>query len=308
MPKTVGDLTLRLPIADEAGSDPASLLDIARRAEDAGFSAVSISDHVVMGPRADLYPWGDFPFPPDAPWSEPLTVLTAIAARTSSLRLTTGILIVPLRPAALLAKWVATLDVISGGRLELGVGTGWQKEEFDAIGVDHGLRGQMLTDYVGACRALWTASPASFHAPTVDFTDVWCDPKPVTVAGPAILFSGTLTPRNERRIVDLGDGWIPIMGERRSGIADGVARLRGLYEKHGRPQADLRVRSGARIATDAAGAPDVAATIESAPAMLDLGVTDIDLPFSFFVRHVDGIPAFFDAAAAAIASSGWVRS
>jgi len=117
-------------IAAEEGSDPASLIAIAQRAESAGFSAVSLSDHVVMGAHADRYPWGDFAFPPEAPWNEPLSVLTAIAASTHRLGLTTSILIVPLRPAALLAKWAATIDVVSGGRLELGVGTGWQKEEF----------------------------------------------------------------------------------------------------------------------------------------------------------------------------------
>lgn len=290
-------LTLRLPVAGEFGSDPATLIDLARRAERAGFGAVSISDHVVMGAHADLYPWGDFPFPPGDPWYEPLTVLTAVAASTTTIGLTTGILIVPLRPAALLAKWAATLDVVSGGRLELGVGTGWQKEEFDALGLDHTSRGAMLTDYMAACRAMWGPDPASFESPTVTISRIWCDPKPVQAGGIPVLFSGTLTPRTIRRIVELGDGWIPIMGERRAGIAAGIGTLRERYREAGRDPATLRVRSAARVTSDLAG------SLERSADLIDAGVTDLDLPFSFFVRSADDVDRFFDEATEAI--SGW---
>lgn len=295
------EITLRLPIADEAGSDPAGLLELARRAEDAGFHAVSLSDHVVMGPNVDRYPWGDFPFSPAAPWVEPLTMLTAIAASTTRLRLTTGILIVPLRPAALLAKWAATIDVVSGGRLELGVGTGWQEEEFGALGLDHSSRGRMLTDYIGACRALWTDSPAAFESPTVSFSQIWCEPKPTRPGGPPVLFSGTLTERNRRRIVELGDGWIPIMGARRSEVKDGTDALRELYSAAGRPADDLRVRCAARVVND-----DVSATIESASVLVEAGATDVDIAFSQIARSADQFGAFFDAAGKAIVSAGWV--
>lgn len=295
-------LTLRLPIAAEPGSDPATLLDTARQAEEAGFTAVSISDHVVMGAHADRYPWGEFPFPPEAPWYEPLSVLTAIAARTTRLGLTTGILIVPLRPAALLAKWAATIDVISGGRLELGVGTGWQKEEFDAQGLDHQARGQMLTDAIGACRALWRDDPARWTSPTVTVTDIWCDPKPVRPEGIPILFSGTLTARNQRRIVELGDGWIPIMGERRDGIAAGVSQLRRLFEEAGRDPDTLRVRSAARIGRDDEGRPDVAASLDRSRDLLDAGVTDLDLPLTAFPDR----DRFFRDSADYIAAADWV--
>lgn len=299
MPKT--RITLRLPIAAEPGSDPASLIETARQAEAAGFSAVSISDHVVMGAHADRYPWGDFPFPPEAPWYEPLSVLTAIAAATTRLGLTTGILIVPLRPAALLAKWAATVDVISGGRLELGVGTGWQKEEFDALGADHGQRGQMLTDYIGACRALWTQTPAAWTSPSVSFTETWCEPKP-TPGGIPILFSGTLTPRNLRRIVELGDGWIPIMGERREGIAAGAAELKRRFEEAGRDPGSLRVRSAARIGRGGDGRPEVAATVERSRDLVDAGVTDLDFPLSVFPDR----EGFFEQAASAIGATDWI--
>ena len=293
------EITFRLPIADEPGSDPAGVLELARRAEDSGFHAVSLADHVVMGPNVDRYPWGDFVFGPAAPWLEPLTVLSALSTATRNLRLTTSILIVPLRPAALLAKWAATLDVLSGGRLELGVGTGWQEEEFRAMGLDPAARGRMLTDHIGACRALWEESPAEFDSPTVSFSDIWCEPKPTRRI--PVLFSGTLTERNRRRIVELGDGWIPIMGARRTEVKDGIDTLRELYVAAGRPAEELRVRCTARIVNS-----DAAATIESAAVLVEAGVTDIDIAFSQMARSADEFDAFFAAASKAIPAAGWV--
>src|SRR5207253_3110283 len=106
------------------GGDWRGLADVARQAEDAGVDRIVLSDHVVMGRNTHEYKWGRFPQPPDAPWLEPLTILAAMAAVTSSIRLATGILIAPLRPAALLAKTAATIDVLSGGRLDPRGGTG----------------------------------------------------------------------------------------------------------------------------------------------------------------------------------------
>ena len=126
------------------------LVDLGRAADDAGVDRIVVVDHVVMGEHTENYAWGKFPVPPDAPWFEPLTMLTAIAAVTARVRLATGILIVPLRPAALLAKQVATLDQLSGGRVDLGVGTGWQREEYDAQGLPFERRGQLLTIHAEA--------------------------------------------------------------------------------------------------------------------------------------------------------------
>jgi probable F420-dependent oxidoreductase len=273
------------------------VIELAQRAEAAGFGAVSLSDHVVMGPHADRYPWGDFRFPPEAPWNEPLTLLTAIAMATTHVELTTGIVIVPLRPAVLLAKWTATIDVLSKGRLELGVGTGWQREEFDAMGIDYSLRGQMLTDGIGACMALWTSSPASFRSPTVNFEQIWCDPKPTRPGGVPVLFSGTLNARNKRRIVELGDGWIPIMGERRPGIAAGVDELRRLFEAAGRDPATLRVRSTARVGST------ISETLERSKALVEVGVNDIDVPLT--AHDYSDVEEFFTEAHSGLKEAGW---
>jgi len=114
------------------GAEWSGLLDLARAADEAGVDRIIVNDHVVIGRNTDAYVWGRFPTGPDAPWLEPFTCLAAIAAVTSQVRLGTGIVIAPLRPAVVLAKTVATLDVLSGGRVDLGVGVGWQKEEYDA--------------------------------------------------------------------------------------------------------------------------------------------------------------------------------
>jgi probable F420-dependent oxidoreductase len=292
---------LMLPVGGEFGAHPRSLVDLAQRAEAAGFAAVSLSEHVVMGPRVDRYPWGKFPFPPEDPWVEPLTVLTAVAATTERIGLTTAVLIAPLRPAALLAKWVATVDQIASGRLVLGVGTGWQQEEFAAAGVDYAARGRVLNDTIAACRALWKSTPASFASQTVSFDELYCEPKPTRPGGPEILFAGTLSERALQRIVSLGDGWIPIMGERREGIASGAVALREAFAVAGRDPDALRIRSTVRVRLDPAGRPDIGATLHGASALLEAGVTDPALPLSAFVHGPADVAGFFERAAVALA-------
>jgi probable F420-dependent oxidoreductase len=288
-------ILVSLPVGSRnGGGDPRAQVELAKRVESAGADGIVLADHVVLGKHVDKYPWGTFPFPSDSPWLEPLTVLTAIAAVTERITLTTGILIVPLRPAALLAKTVATLDVLSGGRVELGVGTGWQAEEFTAQGLDPAQRGQLLTDYVGACRELWRGGPVSFESPTVSFEGLWSQPTPVREGGPAILFSGTLTKRNLDRIVRLGDGWIPIMGESADGIGDGVRMLRKALQEAGRDPDALIVRAPAPMQTDDDGAPSLGATLDGLDTLTDLGVTDINLNLTAYARDEAGLPGYFE--------------
>ena len=276
-------LLVSLPVGTHLhGDDPGALVQLARSIEDAGADGVVLADHVLLGKHVERNPWGTIPFPSDAPWLEPLTVLTAIAVATERLKLTTGILIVPLRPAALLAKTAATLDVLSGGRLELGVGTGWQEEEFSAQGVEYEQRGRILTDFIGASRALWTDSPATFHSESVSFDEVWSEPKPVRAGGPPVLFSGTLTSRNLDRIVRLGDGWIPIMGESLEGIGAGIEQLRAAYTEAGRNADQLIVRAPLPVRRDSDKTPVLGATLAGAETLAEIGVTDVYLTFTAF--------------------------
>ena len=220
-------LTIQLPSGATYGAwlaaDWRRLLDLARTAEDAGADRLVVVDHVLMGTHADeQYHWSKRPFPPpDTPFLEPLSSLGAVAAVTHRVRLSTRILIAPLRPAALLAKSVATLDVLSGGRMELGVGVGWQREEYDAQGLDWSKRGELLTDTMGACRALWSGSPCSFRSASVTFEDVYCAPRPIQSRLP-VWFGGVLHSKNLARLADLGDGWIPIMTARLEDVRQGA--------------------------------------------------------------------------------------
>jgi probable F420-dependent oxidoreductase len=278
-----------------------TIVDTACMAEAAGFDGVIVAEHVVMGSRTDLYPWGEFPGKPDDPWLEPMVTLSAIGSVTTRLRLCTGIYIAPLRPAALLAKTAATLDRMTGGRLELGVGTGWQQEEFEAGNVDYDRRGAILTDTIAACRALWAPGPTTFQSETASFENIWCEPSPVHERGVRVLFSGTLTSRNIDRIVNLGDGWIPIMGMQPEEVAAGASRLRSLFTEAGRDPDSLVVRGHLPLVRGDDGRPILEQSKDRIPDLWNLGITDVVIPLSPFVATIDQRQAWFDAAASAIA-------
>jgi probable F420-dependent oxidoreductase len=274
-------LTVGLPIAGQiTGDDHRGLIEIAQLADGLGVDALTTSDHVVMGEQLDQYRWGPFMFEKGVPWIEPLTLLSAIAGATRDIRLVTGVLIAPLRPPALLAKIVATLDQLSRGRLDLGVGTGWQTAEYDALGLDFAKRAQMLDDTIAACRALWGPSPATFASETISFESIWCDPKPFRAGGPPVFFSGPLTPRNVRRIVQWGDGWVPIMRAPLDEARDGITTLRDAMRYAGRDPDTLLVRMPVPVALDGQGALDLAEMASTAAAMRTIGITDATVSFA----------------------------
>jgi len=257
-------------------------VDLARAVEDAGVDRVVVVDHVVMGPHTENYAWGKFPVPPEAPWFEPLIVLAAVAAATERIRLATGILIAPLRPAALLAKQAATLDVLSRGRLDLGVGTGWQREEYDASGFDFERRGQALSDTLAACKALWRDTPAAIDTPTLAFRDIYCEPKPLQPGGVPLWIGGALHARNLDRVVRWGDAWIPIMGASLDDIADGKRRIESAWKDAGRDPAALQVQAPLRIERGDDGRPDLARSMATVPDLLAAGATDVHVTLRAF--------------------------
>jgi probable F420-dependent oxidoreductase len=262
------ELSLGIPNFGGWAADFRALLDVARAADGAGVDRLVVSDHVVLGSNLAAYRWGRFPTASDGPWLEPLSCLTAFAAVTARIRLSTGILIAPLRPATVLAKTVATLDVVSGGRVDLGVGVGWQREEYDAGGLDFSRRGALLEATIGACRELWSRLPASYDVEGISFTDVYSSPLPVQARLP-VWFSGTLTDRTLRRVADLGDGWIPIMGATVDDIRDGAKRLRATTQRPVAVQAPLTpVRRDDRTL-------DIDAMAGQVPQLADAGVTNI---------------------------------
>src|SRR5262245_1006725 len=210
-----------------------AVVELAAAAEAAGIDQIAVPDHLAIGPHTEKYPYGRFPLPPDEPWLEPLTLLAAMAGATRRIRLATGVLIAPLRPALLLAKTTATLDVLSGGRLDLGVGVGWQREEFEGNGTPFAARAARLDDQLRACRALWSGGPVSFRSDTVSFDELVCQPRPLQAGGPPLWFGLAASERNAARFAEHGAGWLPMESDP-GAIAQGVALLRRAYQAAGR--------------------------------------------------------------------------
>jgi probable F420-dependent oxidoreductase len=212
---------------------------------------------------------------PETPWLEPLALLGAVAAATSHVRLSTGVLLSPLRSAVLLAKSLATLDVLSEGRLEPGIGTGWQRGEYAASELDWARRYQLLDDGVRACRRLWAEQPCTFRSATVNFDEVWSLPAPIQARIP-ILYGVAATARNVRRIAELGDGWCPVRVTA-DDVRRGVDSLREAFAAAGRSSDDLIVRVHATNQFRDDGSFDADATLESAVTLLEAGATVIGL-------------------------------
>ncbi len=280
------------------GGDFARVVEAARLADEAGIDMLSITDHVVMGEHLENYPYGQFPLPLDYPWFEPLTLLAAIAGSTTRIKLSSGIVISPLRPAVLLAKQLATLDALSRGRVEIGIGIGWQREEYDAAGIPWEGRYTRMDEQIKVCKLLWSTAPANFAGKTVTFENIHAYPRPVQAAGIPFWFGLKPTPRNFERIAELGDGWLPM--ERRPEIlAPHIEALRAAFAARGRDPATAQVRAGARpIRLTGQDRPDLEATLASLGPLRGAGVTVVEFAPSVWCASAAELPAFFARLAA----------
>ena len=275
------------------GPELSHYLDLAMAADEVGIDQIVLADHVVMGRNTGAYPYGDFAFAPEEPWADPLALLTATAAVTSRVRLATGILITPLRTPASLAKSVATLDALSGGRVDLGVGVGWQREEYAVAGVPWEERWGRLDDGLRACRALWADAPASFSSPSVSFDEIWCEPRPAQPRLPLWL-GAKATEENCARVADWGDGWMPL--EARTGsdeLLDGITRLRGAFIAAGRSPDELLVRAGMPFVRGDDGF-DFPATRDAALHLADAGVTHFSVNLRRSIATAGDARAFLE--------------
>jgi probable F420-dependent oxidoreductase len=193
---------------------PEGLLAMAGKAEALGFAHVTANDHIVVPDRiASRYPYS-----PDGAWPgartgqclEQVTVLGFLAAATRRVRLVTSVMVVPQRPAVLAAKALATVDVLSGGRLTVGVGVGWLDEEFRAVAAPpFGERGKVTDEFLAAFHELWTSDTPRFDGRYVRFAEIRFDPKPVQKPRPPIWVGGE-GQAALRRVARLGDGWYPV--------------------------------------------------------------------------------------------------
>jgi probable F420-dependent oxidoreductase len=179
--------------------------------EAAGVESVWAVEHIVVAEQyAHVFPYssdGKMRSAPDRPRPDPIDVLAWLAPQSSTLALGTGVIVAPLHSPAQLAKRAATVDVLSGGRLLLGVGIGWQREEYAALGVPFTDRGGRLEDYVHALRSLWAEEPSRHQGPYVAFDGVYCRPRPHAGQIPVIV--GGNDPRAVDRAARIGDGWFP---------------------------------------------------------------------------------------------------
>lgn len=258
-----------------------SLFDRALAADEAGIDRVYVSDHVVFGENMEAYArpevggqeGGRQPTGPDGHWLEPLTVLAALSSVTSRVRLATGILLAGLRRPAVLAKTAATIDVLSGGRLDLGVGVGWQREEYEAAGLEFEQRGRILDHTLAVCQTLWRDSPARFQSEELSFEGIHQMPHPVQPGGVPIWVSGTVNKRVLERIVRFGRGWIP-WGPAEADPATWIPRVHEAMAAAGREVAGFQVAGRLPVVTNDDGDIDVERTMDHVPALVGAGVTD----------------------------------
>jgi probable F420-dependent oxidoreductase len=197
-------------------SAPDLLAHLAQTAERCGFESIWTVEHVVIPQDyKSPYPYtptGRIPGGEDVPIPDPLLPLAYAAALTKTLKLGTGVMILPQRHPLYVAKEVATLDVLSGGRALLGIGSGWLKEEFDALGLDFRTRGARTDEAIQSLRVLWRDAASTFHGRHFDFGPVKSFPKPVQVGGVPIHVGGHSNAA-ARRAGRLGDGFFPALAE-----------------------------------------------------------------------------------------------
>ena len=232
-------------------ADPDALVKVVQRGEELGYDAFYMGDHVLV-PNQVTAP---YPYSPDGSWAgvaagevkEQLTTLAFLAGATSRIRLVASVMIVPYRPALLAAKVVTTIDVLSKGRFTLGVGAGWMREEFEALGLPpFEERGDMTDDYIQAFKAMWSEDRPTYHGKYCDVSGIQFLPKPVQKPHPPIWVGGE-SRRAIRRAATFGDAWYPFGSnpsfpmDTSERLGKAVERLRSQTEKRGRDPGAVEV-------------------------------------------------------------------
>lgn len=275
--------------------DPARGVELVQAGEAAGFeSAWTVEHTVVPANYTSTYPYSasgkmaggvdDVPLP------DPLIWMSFMASATSTIKFATGVLIVPQHNPVLMAKQIGTLDHLSGGRVLLGIGVGWLREEFEALGASFDDRGRRTDEYVAAMRELWSSAAPTFHGAFVDFNAAYCLPQPVAGSVPIIV--GGDTPVAARRAGRLGDGYFPARGAPQE-LLDLARRT---AEEHGRDPDALEITTS--LPADLDDIPALAArgisrllVPVSTVAGLDPVITDVD----DVARFAEVIERFADA-------------
>lgn len=280
-------------------AEPATMARVAQLGEELGFDYVTLTDHIAL-PDTSVpgYPYsesGAFYSPDPGRRFELLTATAWVAAKTERIRLVLAVLVVPHRPAVLAAKMLSTLDVLSGGRLTVGVGAGWLQAEFDAVvTTPFAERGAVTDAYLDAFRQLWTEDKPRIENKYVRYDGLVMEPKPVQKPHPPIWVGGESGP-SMRRAARVGDAWYPI-GSNNAHLLDtlprleaGIAKLRRLTEAAGRDPAKIgvvyRVKRHGHEAPPASDGNrrlftnGIANVIADIKALRAIGVTGLDFDF-----------------------------
>jgi probable F420-dependent oxidoreductase len=223
-----------------AAAETGDIVEIARVVEQLGFESLFIPEHPVIPINFKTVPPGGGELPEHyGRWMDPFVALSVAAAVTRKIKLGTGICLLPEREPIITAKTIATLDVISGGRVVLGIGGGWLREETEAIGTPFGKRWKRLRETVEAMQALWTEPEPSYQGELVRFPAVRCDPKPIQKPGPPILL-GARGAKAFERIARSYDGWAPIAGKPETLKRD-IDELKRVVARAGRNPETLQI-------------------------------------------------------------------
>jgi probable F420-dependent oxidoreductase len=260
-------------------TDPSAVRDYAQAAEDLGYAHLTAWEHVV---GVDLTNRPDWAGPPTLqPIHEPLVLFGHLAAVTQRLELVTGILALPQRQTVLVAKQAAEVDVLSGGRLRLGVGLGWVEPEFQALGEPFTNRGQRIQEQIAVLRALFTQEVVTFSGRWHQLEGVGIAPLPIQ--RPIPIWIGGQADAALRRVAALGEGWMPMFGPQEARRDGSVRRLHGYGREQGRDPADIGIDAiltlthGGPVPEAAAPLRPPAAWVEDVRAWRALGVTHLSV-------------------------------
>jgi probable F420-dependent oxidoreductase len=250
-----------------AGADRRVMDAVAVAAEAHGFATLWSGEHVVMVDRSSSrYPYaadGRIAVPATADWIDPIVGLSFVAACTSTIGIATGVLLLPEHNPVALAKQTATLDALSGGRLTLGVGIGWSREEFDALGVPFARRGARTEEHIAVLRTLWRHDVASFAGEFVRFDGVRVNPKPFRDRSIPIVLGGN-SDAALHRVAAVGDGWYGFYLDSVAEVAERLEFLAARCRDVGRNAADLLLAVALRRPT-----------VQDLGALAELGVDEL---------------------------------
>jgi probable F420-dependent oxidoreductase len=259
------------------------VLDKAVAADRAGVDRVVVSgEHVVFGEHLENYRRPELggrsdgvqPTGPDGHFLEPMITLAVLCGVTTRVRLMNSLMLAALRRPIVLAKMAATLDVLSGGRLDLGVGVGWQREEYEAAGLDFHTRGRLLDLTLDVCQTLWREQRASYSSPELSFDAIHMMPKPVQPGGVPIWVSGSVNPRAMRRLARFGTGWIPWAADDLD-LLGSIPRMRDAVSSYGRDPAEVQVTGKLPVVMGGDGKPDIGPTMDGVPPLVAAGITEV---------------------------------